>query len=193
MKKVIIFLLVLILLIQIVNIFVLHAIYDWIFICTLFISLLIFAITYVFGGYYMITKAFKDKKYDYVISKENCYLAKNTALKDHIMYMVALSYLEKDNVDGFSRCVDKIEAKSLYLSKCFLKIIHSIIVNNKDAQLKWEEKYNRNETSPQKDRYDEILDLIRKSQLQEYEWSAEELTSIKSIKINSIKNIITPQ
>jgi hypothetical protein len=190
-KKLLVLLLVLVLLIQIYNIFISHATYDWAFIGGLFAMLFIFAFLYVLIGYGRIVQSFKSKKYDYVISKENCFLGKNTALKDNILYMVAISHLEQGNVADFSRCVDKIEDSKLYLTKCFLEIISSVISKDRANQLKWEEEYSKNANCSQKDRYDAILDLVRKSQIEGYEWSVEELAIIESIEINSIKKVIT--
>ena len=105
--------------------------------------------------------------------------------------MLAISYLEQGNIENFSIYVDKIASRNLYLSKCFLKIIDSVLSKDRVAQTKWEEEYNKITSGPQKDRYDEILVLVRKSQLEEYQWSIEELAIIENIKIDAIKNIIT--
>ena len=85
----------------------------------------------------------------------------------------------------------KFVFSKLYLTKCFLEIISSVISKDSANQLKWEEEYSKNANCSQKDRYDAILDLVRKSQIKGYEWSVEELAIIESIEINSIKKVIT--
>lgn len=183
-------LLIFVLLIQIANIFISNVTYDWSFIAMLFAGIIIFALLYVKIGYWLIKKDFENKKYIRVISKQNCYLAKHTALKNSIYYMVAISYLENNDINSFSKFVDKIDGKDWYLSKCFLNIIYAIIIGDNVLETKWKDNYSNNSESPLKFRYDEILVLLQKSRAQKCDWSSDEMKSIESIKIDAIKNLI---
>lgn len=191
MTKVLIALLfILIFLIQIFNIFVLDATYDWAFIAIIFVAIFVFSFLYVKIGYGIIKNDFKNKKYDRVISKQNCYLAKKTALKDSIFYMVAVSYLELNDIDSFGEFIDKIDSNNLYLSKSFLKIIYAIIICNNDLESEWKDKYDNNPPSVFKSHLDDILILLQEAPFKKGNWNADELKIIESIEIDFIKNMI---
>ena len=178
-------------LIQILNIFVLDATYDWAFIAIIFVAVFVFAFLYVKIGYGIIKNDFKNKKYERVISKQNCYLAKKTALKDSIFYMIAVSYLEQNDIDSFGKFIDKIDSKDLYLSKSFLKIIHATIVCDNALKLEWKDKYDNNPPSVLKSHLDDILILLQEAPIKKGNWNADELKIIESIEIDAIKNMIT--
>lgn len=190
MKKLFLFFIAFILIIQIINFVTMPVTYDWIFIVMIFISIAIFALIYICVNYGKIVKSFKNKEYDYVISKENCYLARNTSLKNNIFYMIAISYLEKGEKDKFFEYTNKIESKDLYLSKCFLMIIYSLITEDTTLEAKWREDYNNIPINALKNRYDEILNLLRKSKSSQCVWTIAEMKAIESIKIDAIKEII---
>ena len=190
MKKLFVFLIVFILIIQVINFVTMPVTYDWIFIVMIFISIPLFALIYICVNYGKIVKSFKNKKYDYVISKEKCYLARNTSLKNNIFYMIAISYLEKGDKDKFFEYTNKIESQHLYLSKCFLMIIYSLITKDSASEIEWIEHYSNCTSNEQKIRYDAILSLIRKSQFSECVWTEDEMQLIESIKIDAIKEII---
>lgn len=177
-------------LIQILNIFVLDVTYEWKFIIAIFVAVFVFAFLYVKIGYGIIKNDFKSKKYDRVIAKQNCYLAKRTALKDSIFYMIAVSYLEQNDINSFAEFIDKINSKDLYLSKSFLKIIYAIIICDNDLKSEWEDKYDSNPPSVFKSHLDDILILLQEAPLKKGNWNADELKIIESIEIDAIKNML---
>lgn len=149
-------------------------------------------IIYIYGR--MVKKliaAFTNQQYEYVIKhgKRLVWGKRGNLVRDGVLYVVAVSYLEMHDHEAFLKYINKICGADLINLKLLWMAIYCFLIEDYEQFAQWRERLQNSARENNKEGAVKLLDMLYKHKKENYVLSEEEKQTVLKSKSNVLNTL----